>query len=95
MQDREGIFFRFLKHLLGCRHLYFHSQNGIELQVYCAIIVCLKCGKQDLNLHGVNPHQALNLARLPIPPFPQAMFCCAAYQGIEGPINTTQTVCKF
>ncbi len=31
-----------------------------------------QCGKQDLNLHGVNPHQALNLARLPIPPFPQA-----------------------
>jgi hypothetical protein len=35
------IFFRFLKHLLGCHHLYFHSQNGIELQVYCAIIVCM------------------------------------------------------
>jgi hypothetical protein len=31
----------------------------------------IECGKQDLNLHGVNPHQALNLARLPIPPFPQ------------------------
>jgi hypothetical protein len=30
-----------LKHLLGCHHLYFHSQNGIELQVYCAIIVCM------------------------------------------------------
>lgn len=35
------IFFRFLKHLLGCHHLYFHSQNGIQLQVYCAIIVCM------------------------------------------------------
>ena len=29
------------------------------------------CGKQDLNLHEVNPHKNLNLARLPIPPFPQ------------------------
>ena len=34
----------------------------------------IECGKQDLNLHGVNPHQALNLARLPIPPFPQSSF---------------------
>jgi hypothetical protein len=38
----------------------------------------IKCGKQDLNLHGVNPHQALNLARLPIPPFPQVVFACAS-----------------
>ena len=35
------LFFRFLKQILGCRHLYFHSQNGIELQAYCAIIACL------------------------------------------------------
>lgn len=35
------IFFRFLKQLLGCRHLISHSQNGIEIQVYCAIIACL------------------------------------------------------
>src|SRR5262245_29495240 len=27
-----------------------------------------RCRRQDLNLHEVNPHQALNLARLPIPP---------------------------
>jgi IS4 transposase len=32
------IFFRFFKHLLGCRHLLSHSQNGIEIQTYCAII---------------------------------------------------------
>jgi hypothetical protein len=35
------IFFRFFKQILGCRHLYFHSQNGIELQAYCAIIACM------------------------------------------------------
>lgn len=35
------IFFRFFKHLLGCRHLLSRSQNGIEVQVYCAIIACM------------------------------------------------------
>jgi hypothetical protein len=35
------IFFRFFKHILGCRHLISHSENGIEIQTYCAIIACL------------------------------------------------------
>ena len=35
------IFFRYFKHLLGCRHLLSRSKNGIELQVYCAIIACM------------------------------------------------------
>jgi hypothetical protein len=35
------IFFRFFKHILGCRHLLSHSQNGIEIQTYCAIIACM------------------------------------------------------
>jgi len=35
------IFFRFFKHILGCRHLLSHSENGIEIQTYCAIIACL------------------------------------------------------
>lgn len=35
------IFFRFFKHVLGCRHLLSHSENGIEIQTYCAIIACL------------------------------------------------------
>ena len=35
------IFFRFFKHLLGCRHLLSHSQEGIEIQTYCAIIACM------------------------------------------------------
>ena len=35
------IFFRFFKHMLGCRHLLNHDQNGIEIQTYCAIIACM------------------------------------------------------
>jgi hypothetical protein len=35
------IFFRFFKHILGCRHLISHSQNGLQLQLYAAIIACL------------------------------------------------------
>ena len=35
------IFFRHFKHVLGCRHLLSRSQNGIEIQVYCAIIACM------------------------------------------------------
>lgn len=35
------IFFRFFKHLLGCRHLLSHKKNGVEIQAYCAIIACM------------------------------------------------------
>ena len=35
------IFFRFFKQFLGCSHLISHSQNGIEIQCYCAIIACM------------------------------------------------------
>lgn len=35
------LFFRFFKHVLGCRHLLSHRKNGIELQVYLAIIVSM------------------------------------------------------
>ena len=35
------IFFRFFKHVLGCRHLLSYCDNGIELQVYAGIIACL------------------------------------------------------
>jgi len=35
------LFFRFFKQILGCRHLYFRSENGIKLQAYCAIIACM------------------------------------------------------
>ena len=35
------IFFRFFKHVLGCRHLLSHRPDGIKIQVYLAIIVCM------------------------------------------------------
>lgn len=35
------IFFRFFKHVLGCRHLLSHSRNGIEIQTYMAIIASM------------------------------------------------------
>jgi hypothetical protein len=35
------LFFRFFKHVLGCRHLLSDDPRGIEIQVYCAIIACM------------------------------------------------------
>jgi len=35
------IFFRFYKQLMGGAHLISHSENGIEIQVYCSMIACL------------------------------------------------------
>lgn len=35
------IFFRFFKHVLGCRSLLSHDPVGIEIQTYCAIIACM------------------------------------------------------
>jgi hypothetical protein len=38
------LFFRFFKHILGCRHLLSTHRRGIEIQAYCAIIACLLIG---------------------------------------------------
>lgn len=35
------LFFRFFKHVLGCRHLLSTAKAGVEIQTYCAIIACL------------------------------------------------------
>ena len=35
------IFFRFFKQILGCRHLLSTKQQGIQIQVYAAVICCL------------------------------------------------------
>jgi hypothetical protein len=35
------LFFRFFKHMLGCRHLLSDKPDGIRIQVYCAIIACM------------------------------------------------------
>jgi IS4 transposase len=52
------IFFRFFKHILGCRHLLSHSQKGIEIQTYCAIIACMLISLRppDLRDFDVEPH---------------------------------------
>jgi hypothetical protein len=34
-------FFRFFKHVLGCRHLLSHCESGITIQTYLGIIACL------------------------------------------------------
>jgi hypothetical protein len=35
------LFFRVLKQLLGLRHLLSQREEGIEIQIYCTVIVCL------------------------------------------------------
>ena len=35
------VFFRFFKHILGCRHLLSRDPVGVEIQTYCAIIACM------------------------------------------------------
>lgn len=50
------LFFRFFKHVLGCRHLLSTSREGVEIQTYCAIIACLLLalwtdGKPTLRTH--------------------------------------------
>jgi hypothetical protein len=35
------LFFRWLKCVLSCRHLISDCENGIQIQMYCALIACL------------------------------------------------------
>ena len=35
------LFFRWLKCVLSCRHLLSESENGVQIQMYCALIACL------------------------------------------------------
>jgi hypothetical protein len=35
------VFFRFFKQILGCRHLLSTKSEGIQIQVYCAVICCM------------------------------------------------------
>ncbi len=52
------IFFRFFKQTLGCRHLISQRIEGIQIQVYCAVIGCMlinlwtgkRPGKQMINM---------------------------------------------
>lgn len=62
------IFFRFFKHVLGCRHLLSHSRQGIEIQAYMAIIACLLISlwtnrKPTLRTYEMVCHYFTGLAR--------------------------------
>jgi IS4 transposase len=35
------MFFRLFKQILGCRHLISDKHNGVEIQAYCGMLVCL------------------------------------------------------
>jgi hypothetical protein len=49
------VFFKFFKGLLGCRHLLSQRHAGVEIQVYCAVIICVL-----LNLTtGLRPSKAV------------------------------------
>jgi hypothetical protein len=49
------VFFKFFKGLLGCRHLLSQRRTGVEIQVYCAVILCVL-----LNLTtGLRPSKAV------------------------------------
>lgn len=49
------IFFRWLKSVFSCRHLLAQNQNGIEIQMYCALIAFLLIRKASGR--GVQPTQ--------------------------------------
>jgi hypothetical protein len=57
MRYEIELFFRFFKSMLGCRHLISENRNGIEIQVYCAIIACML-----LNLYTARRPDKLTLS---------------------------------
>ena len=50
------MFFRMFKQLLGCRHLLSTHHNGVEIQAYCAMIVCMLI----LIYTGEKPNRAMH-----------------------------------
>jgi hypothetical protein len=48
------LFFRWLKCVLSCRHLVSECENGIQIQMYCALIACLLI---QLEAGTVKPNQ--------------------------------------
>jgi hypothetical protein len=49
------VFFKFLKQLLGCRHLISQRKNGVQIQIYCAMIACMLLNLQT----GIKPAKAV------------------------------------
>jgi IS4 transposase len=50
------MFFRTFKQILGCRHLFSCNHNGVEIQSYCAMIVCMLI----LLYTGEKPNRAMH-----------------------------------
>jgi len=50
------MFFRTFKQLFGCRHLISGKHNGVEIQAYCAMIVCMLI----LIYTGEKPNKAMH-----------------------------------
>jgi hypothetical protein len=48
------LFFRFFKHILGMRHLLSQRAEGVDTQVYCAVIACMLINLQT----GKRPDKA-------------------------------------
>ena len=61
-QCRWGIeiFFRMFKHLLGCRHLLSQCENGIQLQMYAAILACMLIALYTGGKPTVRTYEMLN-----------------------------------
>lgn len=49
------VFFKFLKQLLGCRHLINQRKNGVQIQILCAMIACMLLNLQT----GLKPAKAV------------------------------------
>jgi hypothetical protein len=49
------VFFKFLKQLLGCRRLISQRKNGVQIQIYCAMIACMLLNLQT----GLKPAKAV------------------------------------
>ncbi len=49
------LFFRIFKQLLGMRHLLSQRQEGIDIQIYCALIVCILIQQ----ISGKKPNKAM------------------------------------
>ena len=49
------MFFRTFKQLVGCKHLFSDKHNGVEIQAYCVMIVCMLI----LIYKGEKPNRAM------------------------------------
>jgi hypothetical protein len=63
------MFFRTFKQLFGCRHLISGKHNGVEIQAYCAMIICMLIliytgERPNKAMHQMVGHYLIGLASL-------------------------------